>query len=99
MPIEKDPAASGIDLSRLEEHLPKMALDDIAAIITLAWPKPYFGAEPYIQAMRHLMSVNSMYGADSGSEIVAYFLANASRWHGAVAKLVKRELNRRLKAK
>jgi hypothetical protein len=99
MPIEKDPTITDIDVDRLAVLLPAMGISDIALVIRDVWTKPYFGAEPYIQAMRHLSGVDSMYGADSGREIVMYFLANASRWHGAVAKLVKRELNRRLKAK
>jgi hypothetical protein len=97
MPKTKDPTIAEVDVNRLAVLLPAMGISDIALVIRDVWTKPYFGAEPYIQAMRHLASVDSMYGADSGREIVMYFLANADRWHGAVAKLVKRELKSRVK--
>ena len=44
------------------------------------WPKPYFGAVPYMHAMACMGSPSEMYGADSGREIVLYFLANAKTW-------------------
>ena len=43
--------------------------------------------------------IGDMYGADSGSSIVAYALSNLSSYKGPVAREVKAELNRRLKAK
>ena len=42
----------------------------------------YFGAVPYIDAMRSLVTINENYGADSGRSIVAYFLSNATNWRG-----------------
>ncbi len=72
-------------------------LSRLACRIRIAWPNPYFGAEPYIRAMRTLEHIKDSYGEDSGSSIVAYFLANASTWRGPEAKAIKAELNRRLK--
>lgn len=57
----------------------------------------YFGAKPYLEAMDCLNSTTDSYGADSGRSIVAYFLANASNWRGETAKIVKAELNKRIK--
>ena len=65
---------------------------DIAQEIRTDWTKVYFGAEPYLNAMELLSSPSDYYGADSGSSIVAYFLANAGTWRGEVARRVKAEL-------
>ena len=69
----------------------------IAAEIRREWPKPYFGAVPYIQAMGAVSSVNDAYGADDGDMIVRYFLSNARTWRGDTARRIKAELNELLK--
>jgi hypothetical protein len=65
---------------------------DIAEEIRANWANVYFGAEPYLNAMELLYSPSDYYGADSGSSIVRYFLANANTWRGEVARRVKAEL-------
>jgi len=75
-------------------HLYTIARDIIAN-----WPKPYFGAVPYIQAMEDLDSIEDSYFADSARSIVAYFLSNATTWRGPVARTIKAELNAMLKGK
>ena len=72
-------------------------LGQISQVIRHDWKKVYFGAVPYLSAMQTLESVNDKYGYDSGSSIVAYFLANASTWRGETAREIKKELNRRIK--
>jgi hypothetical protein len=52
----------------------------------------YFGAEPYLEAMESLNSINDMYGMDSAKSVVLYFLANAQTWRGETAKRIKAEL-------
>jgi hypothetical protein len=69
----------------------------IAREIRNAWPRPYFGAVPYIGAMAQLETVRSLYIAEDGASIVRYFLANASTWRGADARRIKAELNAMLK--
>lgn len=64
----------------------------IAEEIRTDWAKPYFGAVPYLEAMRHLVSVSDMYGLDTADGIVRYFLANAGTWRGETARRVKAEL-------
>ena len=59
--------------------------------------KVYFGAVPYLNAMRSLESVDDAYGQDSGRSVVMYFLSNASTWRGEVARNVKKELNAMIK--
>ena len=74
----------------------KMSVQDIGQYIRRTWRSPYFGAKPYIDAMPDINS-NGMYMFDPWTEIVAYFLANATTWRGLEAKAVKAELNRRLR--
>lgn len=69
----------------------------IAREIRNNWPKPYFGAAPYLEAMRYLENITDMFGADNGRSIVAYFLANARAWRGPKAREIKAELNQILK--
>lgn len=68
------------------------SLSAIAREIRANWPKPYFGAVPYLQAMATMGSPSEDYGLDSGKSIVLYFLANANTWRGDVARRVKAEL-------
>lgn len=67
-------------------------LSVIAAEIRLNWTKPYFGAVPYLEAMEQLNSVNDSYGCDPASQIIAYFLCNATTWRGETARRIKAEL-------
>lgn len=55
-------------------------------------PKPYFGAVPYLQAMRDLSSINEKYGEDDARSIINYFLANARSFRGEDAIRLKTEL-------
>jgi len=65
---------------------------EIALEITRDWKKPYFGAVPYLDAMRSLTSVTDNYYDDSAKSVVLYFLSNANTWRGETAKRVKAEL-------
>ena len=67
-------------------------LSAIAQDIRANWPKPYFGAVPYIQALASLGSIRDSYGHDDGRSMVLYFLANAGTWRGPDAKRIKAEL-------
>ena len=84
-------AAKAFDLSQ-------MPLYKIAEIIQSDWKKVYFGAAPYLAAMKTLDSIKDNFILDSGHSVVAYFLSNAASWKGQVAREVKKELNRRLKS-
>jgi hypothetical protein len=70
----------------------------IADDIIRNWKKPYFGAVPYLAAMRFLHTTNDTYGYDDGRSIVMYFLANSSTWRGETARRLKEELKELLKA-
>lgn len=80
-----------------KEILQDAAIYEIAAIIRRDWVKVNYAAKPYLQAMSTMRYISDKYGMDDGRSIVAYFLSNASTWRGEVAKMVKVELNRRLK--
>lgn len=65
----------------------------IANDIIALWKNPYYGAVPYLSAMRDLGSITESYGEDSGRSIVLYFLANANTFRGEDARRLKAELN------
>lgn len=86
-------------IDKLKKELREKELFEIANMVFASWPKPYFGAVPYLKAMQNLTSIEDNFLFDSGRSIVVYFLANATTWRGPVARLVKAELNRRLNKK
>lgn len=72
-------------------------LHEIAREIRADWKKPYFGAVPYLEALECMESPNANFGADSGREIVLYFLSNATTWKGETARRIKAELKEMIK--
>jgi hypothetical protein len=67
-------------------------LSRIANDISRHWPKPWYGAVPYIGALHCLYSIDDTYINESARGIVRGFLSNASSWRGADAKRIKAEL-------
>lgn len=72
-------------------------LNEIAREIRRDWKKVNYAAEPYLDAMGSLRSIDDDYYQDTGTSIVAYFLSNARAWRGPVAKEIKAELKKMLK--
>lgn len=72
-------------------------LSDIALDIAASGDKIPATAQPYLDAMATLETISDPYYADSGSSVVAYFLANAGQWKGDTARSIKKELNAILK--
>ena len=70
----------------------------IAEEVSKDWKNVYFGAAPYLGALRCLNTIDDDYGSDSGKSIVAYFLSNAQNWRGETARRIKKELNEMLKS-
>jgi len=92
------------DLTALEEipkilqKLPSLKIYEIAEVIKRVWGQNInYAAKPYLSAMMSMNSVRDNYGQDDGRSIIAYFLSNASTFRGNEAKLIKAELNKRLK--
>ena len=52
----------------------------------------YFGMVPYLAAMHSLGSVEESYYEDPASEVLNYFLSNASYWRGETARRIKAEI-------
>jgi rubrerythrin/predicted RNA-binding Zn-ribbon protein involved in translation (DUF1610 family) len=77
--------------------LPRMSLSQIASLIYSDWKNVNYGAKPYLEAMSSLQNVSDMYGQDSGTSIVAYWLSNANTYKGETAKAIKKELQRRIR--
>jgi hypothetical protein len=74
------------------------SIRDIAYEIRLNWPRVYFGAVPYLEAMYSLHNIEDSYGYDSAKSVIAYFLSNAATtWKGPVAKRIKAELRDMIK--
>jgi hypothetical protein len=72
-------------------------LSTIARDIREHWPKVYFGAVPYLDAMATLDSVDDNYFLDDARSIVVYFLSNATTFRGEHARRIKKELKGMLK--
>ena len=72
-------------------------LSAIARDIRRAWPRVYFAAAPYLDAMSALNSINDKYMYDDARGIVRYFLANDAAFRGDNAKALKAELKALLK--
>ena len=72
-------------------------LYEIAREIRKAWTKVSPYAEPYLEAMESLNTINDNYYFDSGKSIVLYFLSNANTWRGEDARRIKAELKEMLK--
>ena len=72
---------------------------EIAKDIKKEWKNPYYGAKPYLEAMEKISFINDIYGIESASSIISYFLSNASMWRGDAAKRIKKELNDILRIK
>ena len=68
------------------------SISTIAGEIKRDWTKPYFGAVPYLTAMRALDSISDKYYYDDAESVVRYFLANAGQWRGDKAREIKAEL-------
>jgi len=67
-------------------------LSEIGDEIAENWTNTYFGAEPYLKAVREMQDVDQNYGLDTGRDIVMRFLCNANSWRGEVARRIKAEL-------
>ena len=83
-----------LNISNIMNKEPKTQrqLHEIASEISKTWPKPSFGAVPYLRAMLSLGNVGDSYGFDDARSIVNYFLCNASTWRGDDARRIKAEL-------
>jgi hypothetical protein len=73
------------------------SLSTIANDIRKDWAKPYFGAVPYLDAMRSLDTLRDKYYFDDAESVVRYFLSNATSWKGETARAIKAELKSMLK--
>jgi hypothetical protein len=76
----------------------KLSYVALVELIRKNWRPVNFAARPYLDAMGSQNEITDAYGQDSGGSIVLYFLNNAGTWKGPIAKAVKADLKRRLKA-
>jgi hypothetical protein len=73
----------------MKQHRP---LSNIAAEIRRDWKNVPSCAQPYLNALLQMDSIDNNYYYDTGTSVVRYFLANAQQWRGPVAKVIKAEL-------
>jgi hypothetical protein len=66
----------------------------IARDVKFNWQKVNYAAQPYLDAMLTLQSLEDNYFQDSGRDIVLRFLANATTWRGEKARTIKKELRK-----
>ena len=87
-------------LDNTSTHRP---VHEIAAEIYATWRNReggvnvWYGAKPYLEAMCDLNKITDPYMADRGTDIVIYFLSNATTWKGDDARRIKAELRAMLK--
>lgn len=67
-------------------------LRSIATEIRTIWAKVNYAAEPYLEAMEQLDSIDDRYYQDTARDIVRRFLSNASAFRGEDARRLKAEL-------
>ncbi len=73
------------------------AIYSIARDIEIEWKNVYYGAVPYLNAMKSLNTISEDYYEDSAETIIIYFLANAQTFRGETARALKTELKNLLK--
>jgi len=67
-------------------------IKEIAQEIREKWTKVSPYAEPYLEAMMELDTIDDYYYLDTAEEIVLYFLCNAGSFRGEDARRLKKEL-------
>jgi hypothetical protein len=67
-------------------------ISEIAREIEQKWTNVWFGARPYLSAMRCLFTIEDSVGADDAKTVIIYFLSNATTWRGEDARRIKSEL-------
>ena len=85
----------------LAKQLLTAPIAQIADVVRRDWKNisaAGYAAVPYLRAMLTLGDMSGSYGMDSAKDVVLYFLCNAQAWRGPVARVVKAELNKRVKA-
>jgi hypothetical protein len=80
-----------------DSNITPRAIHSIATDISREWKNVYYGAVPYLNAMKSLNSISEDYYEDRAETIIIYFLANASTFRGEKARALKLELNNLLK--
>ncbi len=78
-------------------QLSGMKIREIAQFIIDDWSKQGPVPKTYLEPMLSVNTLDDMYGTDSGSSVVSYFISNASRWNGDIAKVTKKYLINLLK--
>lgn len=69
-------------------------LYEIAHEISREWKNVYFGAVPYLAALKSVDKIDDQYGVEDARTQVIYFLSNANSFRGEAARRIKKELKK-----
>ena len=87
----------GIEVIHITDKPKQRKIYQIAGEIFIKWKKVNYAAKPYLDAMLSLTDKDDKYICDNASDIIRYFLCNASTWRGPDAKRIKLELKELIK--
>lgn len=93
--VKADPPAVSQE-EAMATVLKQSSIRAIADFITSNWHPVYYGAVPYLDAMKDMEFITDPVINDTGESVVRYFLGNAKSWRGPIAQAVKAELRSRL---
>ena len=68
--------------------------------IRQTWPKPYFGAVPYLEALSQCQTADDRYMFETAGDMIPYLLGNMQTFtskHNPNAKAIKEELTKHWK--
>jgi hypothetical protein len=91
------PSKAVFDHEPVVAKLSVMSIKEIAQFIIEDWSKQGPVPKTYLEPMLEIETLDEMYGADTATSVVAYFLSSASRWKGDIARVTKKHLENLLK--
>lgn len=102
-PIQLNDLSNPKPLKAVFDHEPVvaklsiMSIREIAQFIIEDWSKQGPVPKTYLEPMLEIETLDEMYGADTATSVVSYFLSSASRWKGDIARVTKKHLENLLK--
>ena len=70
----------------------KRLILEVARDIRAQWPNVNYAAQPYLDAMLRMTTIDKPYGQDDAQSVIVYFLGNATMFRGEHARRLKQEL-------
>ena len=70
----------------------KRLILEVARDIVAHWPNVNYAAQPYLNAMLSMTTIDKPHGQDDARSVITYFLGNATMFRGEHARRLKQEL-------